>query len=637
VAGFSGTCALLLLMEASPYASAAVPTIVVDAPDATYDLQPGLEVREGPGAEEWSAQPSLDRASGRRVYCGRLRIRSRLAEPAQYVLVPGQWEHVDLYPSGPDERGPIQRSGWSVPLPSREVWSATPALRVTLQPETTQTLYLRFESDFDAPDPPRDFALRLSPWASFFRAIGRARTLQGVYAGLVLGVVLYNLLLFFSVRDRTYLLYVLYAFSFGFIWTAKRGLAFEVLWPSLPRWDLVSTFYLIALAVVCGNRFVAAFLETGRHVRRLDRALRLLSAGAVAAVVLRLLGPWRAAEQLLALVSLAACVVYVAAGVMALRRGYLPARTYLAASGVLIAGTAAYVLHFLGLLPEGFLTLHGPQVGSALEVVVLAVALGDRINVLRREKEAAEAAVRRGLELEVQERTADLTRQNDALEQARQEAEGANRQLQEQNARLTRISFFDQLTGVSNRRHFEAVLDAEWRRCARTGQPLAVLLIDVDYFKSYNDHFGHLAGDECLRRVAGALARGSRRAGDFVARFGGEEFVVVLPDTNDVGAGAKAEALRRAVEAMKIPQAPAAALPVVTISVGVAGGWPDVGGTPSSIVAEADRALYTAKHKGRNRVAPPQAGRAATGSPPPPPRMPDRVAPPPRPRRRPSR
>jgi diguanylate cyclase (GGDEF)-like protein len=174
--------------------------------------------------------------------------------------------------------------------------------------------------------------------------------------------------------------------------------------------------------------------------------------------------------------------------------------------------------------------------------------------------------------------------------------------LEQANGRLEALSSQDPLTGVANRRVFDDVLEREWRRAQRSGQPLSLLMVDIDSFKAYNDAYGHKQGDECLRQVATALSSTANRAGDLVSRYGGEEFVVVLPATSSSGAKAMAESLRMKVEALGIPHEASATAPFVTISVGVGTGVPQEDSPSSYVLERADRALYLAKQEGRNRV-----------------------------------
>ncbi|HWQ10254.1 MAG TPA: diguanylate cyclase [Holophaga sp.] len=174
-------------------------------------------------------------------------------------------------------------------------------------------------------------------------------------------------------------------------------------------------------------------------------------------------------------------------------------------------------------------------------------------------------------------------------------------ELEQANARLERLSNLDGLTAVPNRRHFEALYDTEWRRAGRDGGWISLVMIDVDFFKLYNDHHGHLAGDECLKRIALALGDGNR-AGDLVARYGGEEFVALLLGSEPQGAVQAAERMRARVEDLGIAHGHSSISAVVTISLGVASCRVDEGTDPTALLAQADRALYLAKTRGRNRV-----------------------------------
>ena len=176
-------------------------------------------------------------------------------------------------------------------------------------------------------------------------------------------------------------------------------------------------------------------------------------------------------------------------------------------------------------------------------------------------------------------------------------------ELSEANRKLERLSMRDALTGIANRRQFDACLAETWARLGRDGAPLALLLADADWFKALNDAAGHLRGDECLRQLARICERFVQGEHGLVARYGGEEFVLLLPGHTLDAAIAQADALRRAVvqQALAHPASPLA--PHVTISVGVAVLVPSAEGSPEQLVAAADRALYEAKTSGRNRVA----------------------------------
>jgi diguanylate cyclase (GGDEF)-like protein len=174
--------------------------------------------------------------------------------------------------------------------------------------------------------------------------------------------------------------------------------------------------------------------------------------------------------------------------------------------------------------------------------------------------------------------------------------------LKHKNDLLERYANQDSLTEVANRRCFDLTLDAEWRRAIRDGQQLGLLMIDVDYFKQFNDLYGHREGDHCLRRVARALSSALTRPGDFLARYGGEEFAAILPGTDLSGAFWMGERLRESVAELAIPHRRAEGAEQVTISIGCASMFPGAGVTCYSIAQAADEQLYVAKHSGRNCV-----------------------------------
>lgn len=174
--------------------------------------------------------------------------------------------------------------------------------------------------------------------------------------------------------------------------------------------------------------------------------------------------------------------------------------------------------------------------------------------------------------------------------------------LKAQSDLLRQMVFLDGLTGVANRRCFDERLDVEWRRAARNASPLALLMLDVDHFKRFNDCYGHQTGDECLRQVAAAIKGSLVRPGDVVARYGGEEFACVLPATDFEGALAVGAGIERAVRGLQIPHSQSDVSDVVTLSIGVSMGLPERDGDPARLLALADAQLYRAKHSGRARA-----------------------------------
>jgi len=179
--------------------------------------------------------------------------------------------------------------------------------------------------------------------------------------------------------------------------------------------------------------------------------------------------------------------------------------------------------------------------------------------------------------------------------QAEADLEKANRELQ-------RLSVLDDLTQVANRRRFDETLNQEWQRLSRDRAPLSLIFCDIDYFKLYNDTYGHQAGDDCLRAVANTIRANCKRPCDFVARYGGEEFIVILPNTAAEGAVHLAEDIREEIERLRIPHMRSQVSRYITLSLGVSCVFPSVHIAPESLIGAADNALYDAKKQGRNRA-----------------------------------
>jgi diguanylate cyclase (GGDEF)-like protein len=217
---------------------------------------------------------------------------------------------------------------------------------------------------------------------------------------------------------------------------------------------------------------------------------------------------------------------------------------------------------------------------------------------------------KRLLEEKVELRTHELSEQTRELTRVNGELGSTMLQLERANQTLEGLAFLDGLTAVANRRRFEQTLDTEWRRAARDGQPLSLIMLDIDHFKMLNDRYGHATGDDCLRDVAVSLKQQVNRPADLLARYGGEEFVLVLPSTDAAGAAAIGEALRAAIEVRQIPneRAPRGH---VTISVGAATAFNDGDLSAKELLERADAALYRSKQAGRNCVTVDEAGYAA--------------------------
>ncbi len=176
------------------------------------------------------------------------------------------------------------------------------------------------------------------------------------------------------------------------------------------------------------------------------------------------------------------------------------------------------------------------------------------------------------------------------------------RQLAIANQKLQELATTDGLTDIANRRQFDRVLMLEWRRLAREELPLSLIMFDIDFFKPYNDFYGHLGGDDCLRQVARAIASSTNRAGDLPARYGGEEFAVILPNTSAEGANIVARKICDRIASLQLPHARSSIGSYVTLSCGIATAVPSGEESPDTLIRSADSALYQAKNEGKNRI-----------------------------------
>lgn len=247
----------------------------------------------------------------------------------------------------------------------------------------------------------------------------------------------------------------------------------------------------------------------------------------------------------------------------------------------------------LGWIAADNLINHQPLELHHKEVLKLYAANLSQL-IFRKRQDEKLLQFNKQLERRVSERTAELASANMALE-------SANRALESANIQLERLSMMDGLTGVSNRRFFDVSLQAEWDRALRHQSNLALLMIDVDKFKEFNDTYGHIEGDKALQKVAQSMSVHARRAGEVVARYGGEEFAMLLPSMSQDALTTLAQNILDSVRGLFIPHCKSEVAEVVTISIGVANMVARKDLCPSDLVAQADRALYQAKQNGRNR------------------------------------
>ncbi|MGG2397837.1 diguanylate cyclase [Pseudomonas sp. SH1-B] len=526
----------------------------------------------------------------RSAYWFRLVLGNPSSVPLQRLLVVDnpRVSQVDAYI--PDGQGGYHtwRTGADRPQTRKAYDNRNFVFPLELPARSQQVVYVRVESSIGLLVP-------LQLWsADAFHAHARNDYMaRSGYMGIAIAMILFNLMLFVALRERIYLLYVTFVFCALCGLTIKNGMAPDWTLAGLPLNSNVAYYSAASMALSTMLLFMRSMLQTSRIWPWVDRGLLGLIALYLISPLVYAVALEQVSRAAIVINLLTAVVMMGVALACALKR-QRSAYFFLGAFGLLILGGATTTLRAMGILPTNVLTVDGLQLGSSLEMLLLAFALADRINVMRREKLQAQVAL-----LQAQQQLVEtLQRSERELEQR---VDQRTAELQVLNRRLEALSLTDALTGIANRRHFDEVLAKEWKRAQRVGEPLALAVIDVDWFKAYNDHYGHLAGDTCLQQIAGLLSFNINRTTDLVARFGGEEFVFLAPSTDLLGAQNMAEKLVAAVQALALPHAESP-LGHVSISVGVASMHSEAGSEVQTLLHRADAALYRAKAQGRNRV-----------------------------------
>ena len=495
----------------------------------------------------------------------------------QYALL----DNVDVYMRYPDGRVDHLASGDMVPFSARAIRYRHPNFWLNLPQRTEVELLVRVQSKSSIQVP-----LRIYTFGAFAEMERDAQIGIGLYDGILLALFFYNLVLWLSLRDSSHFWYMCHLAGFGLVLFCLNGLAFEYLWPTSPWLANHAIPLSMCLSQMAMHQFARLFLELKERWPvgdRISLAL-ILFYGIVGAASLWVDYTISVQVATYSVFPGVLAVLYMA--FHAIRHGYRPARLFLAAWAALLVGTAMYASVSLGLLEKNFFTEYGIQIGSAMEMILLSFALAYRYASLRSENENVVREANEQLERNVSRRTAELSA---ALEQ-----------LAEANSRLRESNRRDVLTGMFNRRHFREVFEQMLHHAAETRQPISLLLIDLDHFKRVNDEHGHLAGDECLRALARSLSDCLAQEVAVCARFGGEEFVVVLPGVSALRVVDIAERVRRHISSLPVRYSGKEI--VMTASIGVYTVPPGSSATADEVLHQADDALYAAKNAGRNRV-----------------------------------
>ena len=419
---------------------------------------------------------------------------------------------------------------------------------------------------------------------AFFITDSSQNVMHGIFMGGILSIAIYNLLIYLVLRDRTYLYYVAYALCMLVFLASLNGWSYQFIWPNSNHWN--DTAILISM-----NGVVMFGLIFGRRFLRLKARLALIAHGWVllctVCFAIVLATPYSVGIRLMIPFTAAACFWAWGSGVFTWLKGQRSAGIYVLAWSGLLIGGIILGLSKVHLVPRNFFTDYAVQFGALLELLLLSLALAERINH------------ERSLRLSAQNQS--LTIQQKANEALEGRVVERTKELEIVNSKLQELSETDQLTGLKNRRFLDMYIKKEIARSVRYKHDLALLLIDIDHFKTVNDTHGHLVGDACLQEVAKRISSQTLRwPTDLSARYGGEEFCIVLPETNTSGAKIVANRIRECIQQQRFEYKEFNEH--LTVSIGVYSVVPVTKELPNEYLERADKALYLAKENGRNRV-----------------------------------
>jgi len=510
------------------------------------------------------------------------------------ITVDQGWDKVEVINA---QRQTVAITGSKIPIDDRTIQISSLVLPIYKPNELDY--FLRFSSKFDDYDNPTEFITNIQSRDNFVADVRKRDIFNSIYIGVTFGIIVFHFLIWLTLKDKLYLLYVLHVSSFSMIWIHKSGILSTWLFPDAVSWNYYGSFFLVGFAILFGNLFVEYFLRLKRNLPFISKILIFTDIAVLICFVTGLAYYWDFAKQLLAFISLALVIFYLYAGVKCWKDGFKPAKYFSLAYAILLVSIFAYTLNFFGFFPRLNILLHqSPQIASVLSAILLAFAVVDQIKRIETHKKELSIRIRSDLQREVELRTAEIERQRLITEKLLQESEKMNKELVSVNLKLEQLNFQDPLTEIGNRRLFDRMLEKLWENWKINKKSFAIILVDIDHFKKVNDIYGHLVGDQVLKVVASRLSQFSKAG--FSARYGGEEFAILLSGETMDSLSEIAEEICLCISQIpiKLEDAPIRQLSL-TVSIGTAMIETD-DQSKEELLERSDAALYEAKNNGRN-------------------------------------
>lgn len=513
-------------------------------------------------------------------------------------------DQIEIYLVKDEQLILYQLGGDTIPFDKKSIKYPHTVFPLHLIPNEPYDLFIRVESSGSIQVP-----MTIWQWDDFNENTLIHFLMQGLFFGFVIIMALYNLMVWVIERQRVYLNYVVYIISFSLFQSSLSGIGFQFIWPNLPIINSYITAISLSITLASFNYFIIDFFDMASISNKTLKLLNGFFYTFLGYSVLSILLPYYYSIIVLSTISIINIIAIISVATYMLKIKHISSRYFFLAWSGFLSGALLLALNKFGIIPINYFSEYTLQFGVALEIIFLSMALAERMSQSNKEaislanqvnderektfmaeldKLKLEKEANLNLEKTVADRTKKLTLALEHLSIAHE--------------KLQTISITDALTEIHNRYYFNEHFKIEYKRAYREQSEISLIMLDVDHFKSVNDNYGHPAGDACLKYVARCIKQCAARGSDICCRYGGEEFVIILPSTPLINAYDLAEDIRQ--EILRQPVKWKNSDISLTASLGVAAVIPVKSDENHRqyLINQADQSLYKAKQSGRNKV-----------------------------------